>query len=49
MLYARSTSSKAKEILSQLLIYKYSNENDQLLYKILYELEDVESGWNKER
>ncbi|CAG8794788.1 8971_t:CDS:1, partial [Racocetra persica] len=43
-----STSSKAKEILSQLLIHKYSNENDQLLYKIFHELEDVESGWNKE-
>ncbi|CAG8691459.1 5551_t:CDS:1, partial [Cetraspora pellucida] len=45
----RSTSSKAKEILSQLLIHKSFAEDDQLLYEVLRELQDIELGWDKER
>ncbi|CAG8495403.1 10033_t:CDS:10 [Diversispora eburnea] len=44
-----STINKAKEILSRLLTHKSFIEDDQLLYKVLHELQDIESGWDKDR
>ncbi|CAG8765605.1 18219_t:CDS:2, partial [Dentiscutata erythropus] len=38
-----TTSNNAKEILSQLLTHTTLSDNDQLLYDILYELQDIES------
>ncbi|CAG8822653.1 20834_t:CDS:1, partial [Racocetra persica] len=43
------TSSNAKEILSQLLPCTSFSDDDQLLYKALHDLQDIETGWTKER
>ncbi|CAG8847697.1 21204_t:CDS:2, partial [Gigaspora margarita] len=43
------TSNSAKEILTQLLTCRSFSDNDQLLYKVLHELQDVDPGWTKER
>ncbi|CAG8649651.1 16384_t:CDS:2 [Gigaspora rosea] len=45
----RATSKNAKEILSQLLAHTTFPDNDQLLYDVLHELQDIELGWTKER
>ncbi|KAF0402729.1 hypothetical protein F8M41_009393 [Gigaspora margarita] len=45
----RATSKNAKEILFQLLAHTTFYDDDQLLYDVLHELQDIESGWTKER
>ncbi|CAG8753699.1 17383_t:CDS:2 [Dentiscutata erythropus] len=44
-----TTRNNAKEILSQLLTHTTLSDDDQLLYDVLHELQDIESGWTKER
>ncbi|CAG8491715.1 6531_t:CDS:2 [Dentiscutata erythropus] len=45
----RLTSNSAKEILAQLLTCNSFSNDDQLLYKVLHKLQDVDPGWTKER
>ncbi|CAG8722390.1 3958_t:CDS:1, partial [Cetraspora pellucida] len=44
----RATSKNAKEILTRLLAHTTFPNDDQLLYDVLHELQDIESGWTKE-
>ncbi|CAG8635635.1 4280_t:CDS:1, partial [Dentiscutata erythropus] len=43
-----ATSKNAKEILSQLLAHTTFPDNDQLLYNVFHELQDIELDWTKE-
>ncbi|CAG8566068.1 23441_t:CDS:2 [Cetraspora pellucida] len=44
----RATSKNAKEILTRLLTHTTFSDDGQLLYNVLHELQDIESGWTKE-
>ncbi|CAG8669104.1 6706_t:CDS:2 [Cetraspora pellucida] len=44
----RAISKNMKEILTRLLAHTTFSNDNQLLYDVLYELQDIESGWTKE-